>query len=61
MTSLLNSTAVARRDGEDANAILAAYIQTGPAMTLNHTADNAPSASTRPKGTGAGDGLIEPR
>jgi hypothetical protein len=61
MSSLLNSIAVARRQGSDATEILSAYIQTQPAMTLNHTTDNAPAASTRPRGTGAGDGLIEPR
>jgi hypothetical protein len=60
-TSLLNSVAVSRRSGDDASTILSAYIQTAPAMAQNHTADNAPAASTKPKGTGAGDHLIEPR
>jgi len=43
MSNLLNSVAVGRRSGEDAGEILQAYIQTGPGMVLNHTAEAAPT------------------
>ncbi len=53
MSSLLNSSAVGRRSGEDAVEILNAYIATGPSMELNHTRDV--SLETKPKGTAVGD------
>ncbi len=55
MSDLLNSAAVGSRSGEDAQKILQAYITTNPVMAQNHT------LQAEPKGTGAGDKLIEPR
>ncbi len=59
MSNLLNTTAVGRKDGEDAKAILQAYVATSPTMALNRTVEM--TAGNQPKGTGAGDKLIEPR
>ncbi len=59
MSQLLNSLAIGSRSGEDAEELLQAYIATGPVMVLNHTP--AAAVEQRPKGTGAGDHLIEPR
>jgi len=56
MSKLLNSAAVGQKSGDDAREILDAYIETMPQMFLNHTL----GAEKRPKGTGAGDHLIEP-
>jgi hypothetical protein len=60
MSQLLNTTAVGRKTGDDASEIMQAYVATGPQMAQNHTLGQAP-AGTKPKGTGAGDHLIEPR
>lgn len=60
MSSLLNSLAVSRQKGGNAAEILSAYISTQPGMVLNNTAENAPTTTSKPKGSGAGD-LIEPR
>ncbi|MDE1151829.1 MAG: hypothetical protein PW788_04750 [Micavibrio sp.] len=59
MSNLLNSTAVGRKSGEDAGEILQAYVATNPMMALNRTMETTPGA--QPKGTAAGDKLIEPR
>jgi len=59
MSSLLNTTAVGRKSGDDAGEILQAYVATNPVMALNRTIEM--TASAQPKGTGAGDKLIEPR
>lgn len=59
MSSLLNTTAVGRKSGDDAGEILQAYVATNPVMALNRTVEM--TAAAQPKGTGAGDKLIEPR
>jgi len=59
MSKLLSTAAVGSRSGDDAAEILKAYIETEPVMVLNHAL--APEQQTRPKGTGAGDHLIEPK
>lgn len=59
MSNLLSSIAVSRRGGEDASQILQAYVATGPRMEQNNALEAAPGQ--RPKGTGAGDHLVEPR
>lgn len=60
MSNLLDTAAVGTKSGADAEAIMAAYIATAPAMVLSHSLDVQPVAQ-RPKGTGAGDGMIEPK
>ena len=57
MSDLLNRAAVRRESGENAGELLQAYIATGPALVMNHTA--VPSA--QPQGAGAGSGVVEPR
>ena len=60
-SSLLNSLAVGRRSGDDADVILNAYIATGASMEFTHSpAPAAPGLAKAPKGTGLGDQL-EPR
>ena len=59
MSTLLETTAVGRKSGDDAGEILQAYVATNPVMALNRTIEVA--ATAQPKGTGAGDKLIEPR
>jgi hypothetical protein len=59
MSKLLESAAVGVKGGEEAKEILQSYIATEPAMVLNHTL--AMAQASKPKGTGAGDNLIEPR
>lgn len=60
MSNLLNSIAVSRRGGEDAAQLLQAYVATpGLQMAENHALEAAPGQ--KPKGTGAGDHLVEPR
>lgn len=58
MSKLLNSMAVGQKTGDEAAEILGAYIETGPGMLLNHT---PAGLQKQPKGTGAGDHLIDPR
>jgi len=59
MSNLLNSTAVGRQSGENAGELLDEYFKTQPRMALNRTMEA--SVEKQPKGTGAGDKLIEPR
>lgn len=58
MSDLLKRDAVSCLKGREADEILRAYLETGPAMVLSHAPG---SMETRPKGTGAGDRLMEPR
>lgn len=57
MSKLLDTAAVGQRTGEEAREILGAYIATAPLMVLNHTS----TLAKQPKGTGAGDHLVEPK
>ncbi|MBI1215094.1 MAG: hypothetical protein GC185_04655 [Alphaproteobacteria bacterium] len=61
MSNLLETVAVSRRSGDDAGEILNAYLGTSPQMALNKTMEAAPEVSAQPKGTAAGDKLVEPR
>lgn len=55
--SILNQLAVGRKDGEDAQELLGAYLGTQPSMAYNHTAEAAPSApAAAPGGPGMGGG-----
>lgn len=61
MSNLLNKTAVGR-ETKGASELLENLLATpGLAMAATHTATPTPAASTKPKGTGAGDHLVEPR
>lgn len=61
MPGILDTIAVSTQSGDNAQQIVAAYIQTGPQMVLNHTPDVAPqmSLAAQPKGTTPG-GSIDP-
>lgn len=57
MSNLLNQLAVGRKDGEDAQELLGAYLGTQPNMAFNHTAEAAPSApAAAPGAPGMGGG-----
>ncbi len=58
--NILDGIAVARRSEGEAATILQAYISTAPQMTQTHAPQAAPTAGQSPKGTGAGDKLVEP-
>lgn len=60
MSKLLQSSAVSRKGGTDAADLMRHYVATNPAMVQNHTLGPA-TPGQKPKGTGAGDHLIEPR